>query len=419
MSFHTALSGLNAAQTDISVTSNNIANVGTLGFHGSRPEFADIYTSSPNSRPASQIGSGVEVARIGQDFSQGSLTATGNVLDLSLQGPGFFQVRTGADEGADVAFTRAGAFNMNSSGFVTNSAGHYLTGFPTSESGEAQSTVETQRLRIPQEYGAPKPTSALAMAMNMPLADNGGMGGQAAIPAAAFDPSDSGSYAYAAPVPMLDGDGRPVPAEAFFVMTKAPDPQDGGIAYSVRLRVGDAVAAPDDPAAVLSFDAGGSQTGGIGPMGFTLGGRALSLDMAGSSATRDDFGVTAVSHDGKSRLDLSSVEVRSNGTVWASYGAEKSVAVGKVAVANFTDLQGLRNIGSATYLASRESGEVRLGEPGAAGFGAVRSGSVEQANVDLTEELVSLIMAQRNYQASAKALETNGKLSETVMNIRS
>src|SRR6056297_2973499 len=135
MSFFTALSGLNAAQTDISVTSNNIANVGTTGFHGSRAEFADIYTNSPYSRPASQIGQGVETARMGVDFSQGSLRATGNVLDLSLQGPGFFQVQTGLDDDAQTAYTRAGAFGMNVDGYVTNAAGQYLSVFPTAADG--------------------------------------------------------------------------------------------------------------------------------------------------------------------------------------------------------------------------------------------------------------------------------------------
>jgi flagellar hook protein FlgE len=161
------------------------------------------------------------------------------------------------------------------------------------------------------------------------------------------------------------------------------------------------------------------QTGALGDLGFTTAAGALSLDLAGSRATQSPFAVTAVSQDGSRRLDLSSVEVRDDGTVWANYGAERSVAVGQIAVANFADLQALSSIGDATYLASRDSGPARLGVPGTSGFGAVQSGSVERSNVDLTEELVNLIMAQRNYQASAKALETNGALAETVMNIRS
>ncbi|KGM88374.1 flagellar hook-basal body protein [Roseovarius mucosus DSM 17069] len=418
MSFHTALSGLNAAQTDISVTSNNIANVGTLGFHGSRAEFADIYTTSPYSRPASQIGSGTEVSRIGVDFKQGSLTATGNVLDLSLQGPGFFQVRTGPDAGADAGYTRAGAFGMNREGFVTNAAGHFLTVFPTSENGDTLSTTQTQRLQIPQQFGTPQPTSSVDLSFNLSLSDNGGLGSQAAIPAAAFDPADPTTYAATTQIPVLDGAGRAVPAQAYFVMSDAPDALDGGLAYSVQLVV-DGVTAAADPSATLSFDAGGAQTGGLEAMNFALGDQTLSLSLGGSRVSDDSFGAIAVSQNGTRQLDLSSVDVRQDGTVWASYGAETSIAVGQVAVANFSDIQGLGSIGSATYRASRESGEARLGVPGSSGFGAVRSGAVERSNVDLTEQLVNLIMAQRNYQASAKALETNGTLADTVLNIRS
>ncbi|KJS44148.1 MAG: hypothetical protein VR71_07060 [Roseovarius sp. BRH_c41] len=419
MSFHTALSGLNAAQADISVTSNNIANVGTLGFHGSRAEFADIYTNSPYSRPASQIGSGTEVSRVAVDFKQGSLTATGNVLDLSLQGPGFFQVRTGPDAGADVGYTRAGAFGMNRDGFVTNAAGHFLTVFPTTENGDTLSTTQTERLQIPQQIGTPQATTAVNLSFNLSLSNNGGLGTQAAIPAAAFDPADPSTYAATTQIPVLNAEGQAVSAQAFFVMSDAPDALDGGLAYTVQLVVDGATAAPADPLAALSFDAGGIQTGGLGAMNFALGTQALSIDLSGSRVSDEAFGAIAVSQDGSRRLNLSSVEVRDDGTVWASFGAERSLAVGQVAVANFSDIQGLGSIGSATYLASRDSGEPRLGVPGTSGFGAVRSGSVERSNVDLTEQLVNLIMAQRNYQASAKALETNGTLAETVLNIRS
>ncbi|WP_417727022.1 flagellar hook protein FlgE [Roseovarius sp.] len=419
MSFHTALSGLNAAQADISVTSNNIANVGTLGFHGSRAEFADIYTNSPFSRPASQIGSGTEVSQIAVNYKQGSLTATGNVLDLSLQGPGFFQVRTGPDAEAGFGYTRAGAFGMNRDGFVTNAAGHFLNVFPTSENGDPLTTTQTERLNIPQQYGTPQATTAVNLSFNLSLSDNGGLGTQAAIPAALFDPADPSTYAATTQIPVLNAEGQAVPAQAFFVMSDAPDAEDGGLSYTLQLVVDGVTAEPADPLATLSFDAGGVQTSGLEAMSFALGEQTLSLDLGGSRVSTSAFGAISVSQDGNPRLELSSVEVREDGTVWASYGAERSVAVGQVAVANFSDLQGLGNIGSATYLASRESGEARLGVPGSSGFGAIRSGSVERSNVDLTEQLVNLIMAQRNYQASAKALETNGTLADTVLNIRS
>ena len=418
MTFYTALSGLNAAQTDIAVTSNNIANVGTLGFHGSRAEFADIYTTTPYSRPESQVGAGTSVSRIGVDFTQGSLTATGNVLDLSIQGAGFFQVQTAPEDGALQAYTRSGAFNLTSDGYITNAAGQFLTGFPTAENGDALSTLETQPLQIPPQYGTAQATSTVDMSVRLSLSDNGGQGTQTSIPAAVFDPQDSTTYAFASAIPVLDDTGQAVTAQAYFVMTDAPDAADASLSYTVQLVVDGQVAAQPAPQPQLSFDASGAQTGWLADVAFTLNGAPFSLNLSGSTVSQDDFQVTSVSHDGQRRQDLAAIEIADDGTVWANYGGDDAIAVGRVAIASFTDLQSLTSIGNASYLASRDSGPARLGVAGSNGFGALQSGSIERSNVDLTEELVNLIMAQRNYQASAKALETNGKLSETVMNIR-
>ena len=418
MALYTALSGLHAAQTDISVTSNNIANVGTIGFHGSRAEFADIYTNSPYSRPASQVGQGVETARIGVDFSQGSMRATGNVFDLSLQGPGFFQVQTSLDEDAKLAYTRAGAFGVNVDGYVTNAAGHYLSVFPTAADGSRLGNLETELLQIPQQNGTPSATAAVDLAVQLSLTDNGALGTQAAVPAAAFDPADQTTFAYSTSVPMLNDAGESVSARAYFVLADAPDAADPSISYSVQFVVDGEVAVPTDPTAVLSFDGDGVQTGGLADMEFTLTSGPVTINLANSGVSQDPFEVLSVSHDGSARQNLSAIEIGQDGNVWATYGSDPAISLGQIAVGNFNDLQGLTSIGSATYLETRASGTVRLGGSGESGYGQIRSGMIEQANVDLTEELVNLIMAQRNYQASAKALETNGKLSEAVMNIR-
>lgn len=419
MALYTALSGLNAAQTDISVTSNNIANVGTIGFHGSRAEFADLYTNSPYSRPASQVGQGVVTSRVGVDFSQGSLRATGNVLDLSIQGPGFFQVRTGVEDDAQLAYTRAGAFGMNVDGYVTNATGHHLMVYPTAADGARLGTTETQLLQVPQQSGTPRATSAVDLSVRLSVTENGAQGTQAAVPAAPFDPADDTTFAYSTSVPFFDETGTAVPARAYFVLADAPDATDPTISYSVQFVVDGEIATPADPAAVLSFDANGIQTGGLDDMSFDLPAGTIALNLSNSEATRDAFGILSVNHDGRSLQSLAALEVGDDGNVWASYGAEPAVSLGQIVIGNFNDLQGLTSIGGSTYLESRVSGQVRLGGAGESGFGLIRSGMIEQANVDLTEELVNLIMAQRNYQASAKALETNGKLSETVMNIRS
>jgi flagellar hook protein FlgE len=331
MSFYTALSGLNAAQRDIAATSNNIANVGTVGFHRSRAEFADIFANSPYNRPTSQVGDGVETARMTRDFSQGTTRATGNVLDLSLRGPGFFQVRTGG-EGSDFAYTRAGAFQLNNAGQVVNAAGAMLMGFPVAEDGSAISTTKTGPISIPQSRGEAKATSNISLAVSLPLGNNGGMGSQAAIPAPEFSATDPASYAFTNDVPAFDGEGRAVDARVYFVMSNAPSVDDGVIS--------------------------------------------------------------------------------------ATYGGEVSQTVGRVAVANFADVQALTPVGNSTYLSTTESGEPRIAAPGEAGYGQLRSGVLEQSNVELTEELVHLITAQRNYQASAKALETSSSLAQTIIQMR-
>ncbi|MEM1100665.1 MAG: flagellar hook protein FlgE [Pseudomonadota bacterium] len=419
MSFFTALSGLNAAQQDISATSNNIANVATLGFHGSRPEFVDIFYSSPQSQPARQVGAGVNISRMARDFGAGATISTGNVFDLSLRGQGFFLTQIGSEDGAEIGYTRAGAFNMLADGRVSNATGNLLHVFPTAENGEPLSTRITEPLQIPQTFGVPEATTGIDIAVQVSLTDNGGLGTQAALPAAAFDPADPTTYAFSTEVPVLDDTGVSVPAQAFLVLETAPTPADPSIAYSIQLVRDGEVLAPPVPAETLSFDAAGLQTGALTPQTFTdAGGGSLSLNFAESRVTRDDFVVTDISGNGAQEMRLSSVDVSDDGTVFANFGAEASFAVGKIAIATFTNLQALNSIGSSTYLATQDAGEVRLGIGGTTGFGAVESGSVEQSNVDLTEELVHLIMAQRNYQASAKALETNGTLAETVMNIR-
>ncbi len=419
MSFLTALSGLNAAQTDIAATSNNIANVGTLGYHRSRAEFADIFANQPYSRPDAQVGSGVETAQMTRDFSQGTTQATGNVLDLSLRGPGFFQVRTGG-EGSEYAYTRAGAFQMNKDGSVVNSAGAMLMGFPVAGDGSALSVNQTAPISIPQSKGDPKATENIALSVSMPLGANNGMGSQGAIPAADFDPTDSATYAFATDLPAYDASGNAVDARAYFAMSKAPDATDGSVSYNVYLTVNGEVSGGATPdMGTMTFDEDGALVGGGSGMGFTFGDGTVNLNVGGSSVTSGaNFAVNSANHDGERSLGLSMLEVTDDGVISATYGGEIAVAVGRVAVANFVDVQALAPKGGATYLETRESGQPRLSTPGEAGYGDLQSGVIEQSNVELTEELVHLITAQRNYQASAKALETSSSLAQTIIQMR-
>jgi flagellar hook protein FlgE len=168
----------------------------------------------------------------------------------------------------------------------------------------------------------------------------------------------------------------------------------------------------------LAFDETGLAIEGETPVAFTGDGRTINIDFADSTQMADKFAVQTLTHDGDTPRGLSNLQVDNEGIVWANYSGVDTIALGQVALANFTNLNGLSPVGDAAYKSTADSGDPYFGQSGLSGFGNVNSGSLEQANIDLTSELVDLISSQRNYQASAKALETSNSLSQTIMNMR-
>jgi len=128
--------------------------------------------------------------------------------------------------------------------------------------------------------------------------------------------------------------------------------------------------------------------------------------------------VLSQSQDGAPEGDLVGLSIADDGLVNASYSNGTQQSLGKIVLANFSNPAGLRQIGNSSFYASYASGTAKIGEAGSAGFGTVRSGATESANVDLTAELVDLITEQRNFQASAKAIETDATLTQTIIQIR-
>jgi flagellar hook protein FlgE len=131
------------------------------------------------------------------------------------------------------------------------------------------------------------------------------------------------------------------------------------------------------------------------------------------------FSVLSLSQDGYPSGSLNGLDIDAGGTVRANYTNGQTVALGKVMIANFANPNGLKQVGNANYVATSTSGQVVLGQAGADGFGTIKAGALERSNVDITEELVNLITAQRNFQANAKAIETTTTLSQTIIQIRS
>ncbi|NEX45248.1 flagellar hook protein FlgE [Pseudotabrizicola algicola] len=423
MSMNTALSGLTAAQSDIAATSHNIANVGTIGFRGSRTEFADIYNQSPFSVSRTTVGSGTQVTRVAQDFSQGSIVGTGNRLDLAIEGAGFFALRpTNITPGAtaETLYSRAGAFGLSADGTIVNASGQQLLGWPVAMDGHTLSEAlgTAMPLKIPLAMGFPAATSRLSMELSLPT-DPAMAGAQEAVPPSApFAANDPTTWAHRTNVPMFDAEGRSIEAELYLVRTSNPSEASPNTSYEVHL-VRDGIQLEPGAAQQVTFGADGALVDGSGALSFSGSEGTVSLSLADSVLRDRPFQTRSASHNGQTQTQLTTLDIDSKGTVWAVYGSEERVAQGKLLLVNFSNPGGLRVMGAAAFAATTDSGLPMAGSPGGSGFGLLRSGALEKANVDLTEELVNLITAQRNYQASAKAMETSSSMMQTIMNLRS
>jgi len=244
-------------------------------------------------------------------------------------------------------------------------------------------------------------------------------GSQAAIPPIeAFDPANPETYAHRTQLPLFDENGNAVEAELYLVRESSASPTDPNTEFTAYvMRDGVMMDATGD--STLTFAADGSLVAPEGALGFDSAAGALSMSFDGSSLGAEPFAVESVVQDGQTVGQLTTLDIDSEGTVWASYGANDRVAVGKLLLVNFPNPGELRPLGAATFGAQADAGEPLAGSPGGTGFGRLRSGALEMANVDLTEELVDLITAQRNYQANAKSMETSSQMMQTIMNIRS
>jgi flagellar hook protein FlgE len=215
MSFNIALTGLSAAQKDLDVTANNIANVNTTGFKESRAEFADVYASSVFSSGKTKNGDGAQTTTVAQQFHQGSLKFTNNSLDLAITGEGYFAM---AEEfgSQDYAYTRAGAFKLNKDNFIVDSQGNFLQGFPVDPSTGDNTSVSlstASAIQIPDASGSPRATTNVYSSFNLDSRVN--------PPTLTFDPTVSASYNSSTSTTIYDSLGEPHVMQFFFVKTDA------------------------------------------------------------------------------------------------------------------------------------------------------------------------------------------------------
>ncbi|WP_164157771.1 flagellar hook protein FlgE [Sandarakinorhabdus rubra] len=430
MAFYTAFSGLAGAQTEMATIANNIANVSTTGFKRSRVSFGDIISTSPLQNPNRIVGSGTTVRSITQQFQQGPTETSTSALDLALAGPGFFVVKSGPG-GVQTNFTRAGSFAVTADRMIVDTQGRNLQVFPTSIDGVVQSTslASTVPARLPLTSGAPQATSAINVTVNLP-SDAPIIANRPIYTPTnpyVFDRNDPATFNHSAAVTAYDSLGNPLAATIYYVKDSAASAADPFHRWTARAFVGNTeLNVGGTPGIPLEFDLGGVLTNPTTPFAFdaftpSSGGAAMAIAIDHGSATVQQagpFNVGLMEQDGLASGQLESVSVDPDGLLRASFSNGEVQILGKVALATFSNPQGLKQTGDASWVVTPQSGEPMMGEGGRGGIGTILSGNLERSNVDLTTELVNLIAAQRNFQASAKAIETDNQLMQTIINLR-
>lgn len=401
MAFSQAVSGLNAAATNLDVIGNNIANSATYGFKSGTASFADMFAGS-------KVGLGVKVAGITQDFTDGTTTNTGRGLDVAISQNGFFRL---VDNSGSVYYSRNGQFKLDENRNIVNMQGLQLTGFPaTGTPPTIQQGANPTAISIPNTLMAAKTTTTAAMQINLNSTD--------AAPTVAFDPTNADSYNKKGSVTVFDSQGNSHDMNVYFVKSAASNTwdvytQDSSVANS---------------AATLSTTLGFSNTGALltgGTANVTTatipGATPATFSLSFLNSMQQNTGannIVATSQNGYKPGDLVSYQINDDGTVVGNYSNEQTQLLGQIVLANFANNEGLASEGDNVWSATQSSGVALLGTAGTGNFGTLTNGALEASNTDLSKELVNMIVAQRNYQSNAQTIKTQDQILNTLVNLR-
>lgn len=414
MSFEQGLSGLNASSKTLEVIGNNIANASTVGFKSAEAQFADVYASSlTGAGGSSSAGIGVKVSQVEQQFTQGNVSASANPLDIAINGGGFFRL---SNNGA-ITYSRNGQFQLNKDGFIVNSNGGELTGFPANSKG-VLATGAAGPLKINAADLAPQQTTTVNSQLNLDSRST-------VPPATPFSATDSSTYSNATSVNVFDSLGNSHVLQTFYVKTAVPNTWD---VYATNDGVPIGYVPPAAPVSVgtITFSTGGLVASPI-PTAFPIAVPVTSgagtpftvnYDLSGSTQFGSTFGVNSLDQDGFTSGRLAGFNTSKDGIIVGSYTNGKSAVLGQVVLSNFRNPNGLQPLGNNVWAETADSGVPLVGTPNSGSLGTLQSAAVEDSNVDLTAELVNMITAQRVYQANAQTIKTQDQVLQTLVNLR-
>lgn len=431
MSFSQGVSGLNSASANLDVIGNNIANAGTVGYKSGSAQFSNVYAGSMQ-------GLGTKVAGIFQDFTAGAVQTSTSPLDVAIvDGNGFFRM---TDPSGGVGYTRNGQFTMDKEGYIVNSSGLQLTGYSTGTVGTL-AAASAVPLQVPTAAMPPAATSLITAQFNIDA--------RSTAPATTpFSATDSNSYNYSNSVSVFDSLGNSHELSAFFVKSAAPavntwDVYATGDGRPLLAAGGMATVTSAAGVVPVTYSA---TAGKIGTIGFDTSGKLITpvatgtdplgtisfanldflngsakmnfkMQLDGSTQFGADNAVKKMAPDGYASGQLTTLAVGADGTLTGKYSNQQTKVLGQIVLSSFSNMSGLQNKGNNVWAETQSSGAPLTGTPGTGKTaGSLLGGAVEGSNVDLTTQLINLIVAQRTYQANAQTIKTQDQVMQTLVN---
>ena len=423
-SMYAGAAGLNAHSYAMGVISDNIANVNTVGFKGSRANFADILGGMV---AGSATGAGSMIGSVQTMFAEGALLGTGNATDLAIRGDGFFVLSGTLDGVTSDYYTRAGQFQIDPDGFMVNQGGLRLQGYGLDAAGNLTTTPGDLQL----DTGAlpPTATSSAGLVANLDA-------GQAVDPTP-FDITDPAATSdWSTSMTVYDSLGTPHQLSLFYKKTQDAPTQQWDVHVAAAGSDVDPAVAQDYTevgSGTLDFDVNGAlASSSLASVDVPWAGAApatIALDfgdptatggtgLAGITSYAGASAATAIEQDGSTTGEMADFQINDDGTIEARYSNGQSRSLGQIMTARFASDDGLTRRGDSLFAATGGSEAPVLGVPGTRGYGAISAGSLEGSNVDLAREFVTMIAVQRGFQSNSRTISTADEMLTEIVNLK-
>ena len=422
---YSGVSGLRAEGEALGVVGDNIANVNTVGFKSQRAVFEDVLGHSILAGTSSALpGSGVRIGEVQQMFTQGTLSNTGVSTDLALNGDGFFVVKGAVDGVSGNFYTRAGQFNLDKDGFLTNTQGLQVQGYASNGDGTFQASPTSVKA----------PTSSLPARASTGITVTANLDAASTVPTwDATQPAQTSNFSTS--ITVYDSLGTSHSVDVYFnktadnawdyhAMVNSAELNPPGTGFtevgtgSLAFTANGALDTVTTTLPIAPAWGGGATAGSPITLNFGTPISAGGTGLDGTTQFASPNAVSSQSQDGYTSGDFSGISVDGQGVVMGLYTNGQKLAIAQLAVAKFRSNDGLGRAGQNLWIETRESGTAALGTASSGGRAAVSSGALEGSNVDLAEEFVGLIQHQRSFSANSKTITTADEMLQELINIK-